>query len=166
MHYLSKVVGTGTEEDPQRPALADYGVVWAADTPTDKTTGKATSDWCLVYVAPEREVLAWLAYEVENLPVAEIPPEKLAEILLNADLKKAAISAAYASLRADTESCVPLPAVDTFMPSGPIQGEWTKHPLADPIVSTASGAKTYSEFIDLIGRMLEPEFDVRRFGVR
>ena len=50
-YYLSAIIGTGTDGDPIRPAVADYGVNFVAEyPPQDMTTGKYSRMECLVLV--------------------------------------------------------------------------------------------------------------------
>ena len=49
-YYLSPIVGVGTEADPYRPKIADYGVGWVGVIPSDPTTGKPLFSFALVLV--------------------------------------------------------------------------------------------------------------------
>ena len=48
-YYLSPIIGTGTEADPYRPKIADYGGAWAGVIPSD-AAGHPVKPWCLVLV--------------------------------------------------------------------------------------------------------------------
>lgn len=54
-YYLSNLVGDGSEDNPFRPRVADYGVAWAGSIPTDEnpaspTYGRPIYGDCLVIV--------------------------------------------------------------------------------------------------------------------
>ena len=49
-YYLSPIVGTGTEEDPYRPKIADYGVSWSCVISSDELTGQPKRPWCVAVV--------------------------------------------------------------------------------------------------------------------
>lgn len=48
-YYISKIIGTGSMQDPYRPAVADEGVSWVGDIPSDPD-GRPLYDTCLVLV--------------------------------------------------------------------------------------------------------------------
>lgn len=48
-YYLCDVIGDGTEDNPFRPAVADYGVNWSGSIPTGED-GRPTTTWALVIV--------------------------------------------------------------------------------------------------------------------
>lgn len=48
-YYLSPIIGSGTEADPYRPKIADYGVDWAGVIKSD-ASGHPAQPWCLVLV--------------------------------------------------------------------------------------------------------------------
>lgn len=50
-YYISKIVGTGSEVDPFRPKVADYGVSWAGSIESNPITGKPVYPDCMVIVA-------------------------------------------------------------------------------------------------------------------
>lgn len=50
-YYISNIVGTGSEFDPFRPRIADYGVSWVGSVPTDPVTGRPLNTDCVVIVA-------------------------------------------------------------------------------------------------------------------
>lgn len=49
-YYISPIVGTGAEDDPYRPKVADYGVSWVGVIPSNPDTGRPVYPWCLVLV--------------------------------------------------------------------------------------------------------------------
>lgn len=56
-YYLSPIIGTGTESNPYRPKIADYGVSWACVIQSN-TAGHPAKAWCLVLVeAPDQTAL-------------------------------------------------------------------------------------------------------------
>lgn len=57
-YYLSPIIGSGSEADPYRPKVADFGVSWAGVIPSDPVTGQPLRPWCLVQVeAPDHAAL-------------------------------------------------------------------------------------------------------------
>lgn len=48
-YYISPIIGTGTEEDPYRPKLADGGKPWVAIIPS-KSDGTPSFPWALCLV--------------------------------------------------------------------------------------------------------------------
>ena len=52
-YYLSPIIGTGDENNPYRPKVADYDVRWAGVIPSDPLTGAPLHPWCLVLVATQ-----------------------------------------------------------------------------------------------------------------
>jgi hypothetical protein len=46
-YYICPVIGTGTRDDPYRPAIADVATAWAALIPT-LTVGTPAQTWSLV----------------------------------------------------------------------------------------------------------------------
>lgn len=49
-YYISTIIGDGSEFDPFRPKIADYGVSWVGVIPSDPTTGQPLFPWTLVLV--------------------------------------------------------------------------------------------------------------------
>lgn len=49
-YYISPIIGDGSEFNPFRPKVADYGVSWAGSIPSDPNTGQPLSTWALVVV--------------------------------------------------------------------------------------------------------------------
>lgn len=49
-YYLSPIIGTGTEADPYRPKIADYGVSWSCVISSDELTGQPKHPWCVAVV--------------------------------------------------------------------------------------------------------------------
>lgn len=49
-YYISPIIGDGSEFDPFRPKIADYGVSWVGVIPNDPATGLPLFSWCLVRV--------------------------------------------------------------------------------------------------------------------
>ena len=57
-YYLSPIIGSGSEADPYRPKIADFGVSWAGIIPSDPVTGQPVRSWCLAQVeTPDHTVL-------------------------------------------------------------------------------------------------------------
>lgn len=67
-YYVCDVVGTGSESDPYRPAVADLGVNHVAVIPTDPATGRPLHPWCLVLVATVNHARVAAARGVDALP--------------------------------------------------------------------------------------------------
>lgn len=51
-YYVSNIIGNGTDEDPFRPKVADYGVSWVGSIPTDANGIPVYAD-CLTVVNAE-----------------------------------------------------------------------------------------------------------------
>ena len=49
-YYLSPIIGSGTEVDPFRPKIADFGVSWSGVIASDPVTGAPARNWCLILV--------------------------------------------------------------------------------------------------------------------
>lgn len=53
-HYIAPIIGSGTDSDPYRPLVEDYGVPYSAIFPTHPEGhpdwGKPATDWALVIV--------------------------------------------------------------------------------------------------------------------
>lgn len=49
-YYISPIIGDGTEFNPFRPKIADYGVAWVGSIPSDPNTGQPLFNWTLVMV--------------------------------------------------------------------------------------------------------------------
>lgn len=71
--YVSKIRGDGSEDNPFRPAVADYGVNWTGSIVTDDdenspTYGKPLYDTCLVIVATSNHARLRLDPDIDSLP--------------------------------------------------------------------------------------------------
>ena len=67
-HYISPIVGTGSEADPYRPKIADYGVTWSGVIASDPITGRPARAWSLVAVESEDHTNLLLDSEIDALP--------------------------------------------------------------------------------------------------
>ena len=98
--YLSTIVGSGTEEDPYRPRIADLTGQWHATLPSD-ATGKPASTWCLVQAGdvpddPDVTPLVASSFErgVDGLAAAE-------QARLKSELDKVGVAFTKADTLAD-----------------------------------------------------------------
>lgn len=48
--YLADIIGSGSDTDPYRPVVADLGVSWAGEIPSDPATGAPLATRALVIV--------------------------------------------------------------------------------------------------------------------
>ena len=76
-YYLSPIIGTGTEADPYRPKIADYGVSWACVIQSN-TAGHPAKAWCLVLVEASDQTTLLADADLDGFP----------EVLLDSDLSK------------------------------------------------------------------------------
>lgn len=67
-YYISPIVGDGTEFNPFRPKVADYGVAWAGSIPSDPVTGRPTSAWALVVVNAKNHAALLADGAIDALP--------------------------------------------------------------------------------------------------
>ena len=67
-YYISPIVGDGTEFNPFRPKIADYGVAWAGSIPSDPKTGHPTSTWTLVLVNAKNHAALLADGAIDALP--------------------------------------------------------------------------------------------------
>lgn len=67
-YYISPIIGTGSEEDPFRPKVADYGVSWAGSIPSNPNTGHPTSPWALVIVNAKNHAALLADGTIDALP--------------------------------------------------------------------------------------------------
>ena len=109
-YYLSPIIGTGTESDPYRPKIADYGVSWAGVIPSD-AAGHPVKTWCLVLVeaADHAKLLADLDIDpLPNLPL-DMPLTVMSSggrDLLSAGLVKIAVAVPEAKTMAEVVDAV------------------------------------------------------------
>lgn len=67
-YYLSQIIGTGTEDDPYRPKIADLRVNHVAVIPSDPVTGKPKFAWALVIVNTANHTALLSDGQIEALP--------------------------------------------------------------------------------------------------
>ena len=67
-YYISPIVGAGTEADPFRPKVADYGVSWAGVIKSDQSTGRPRLPWCLVVVEADSHAAILADADIQALP--------------------------------------------------------------------------------------------------
>ena len=73
-YYLSNIIGDGTDSDPTpttgpfRVAIADLGVSFVAQIPTDPVTGRPTKTWALALVNTDNHARLINTPGVDALP--------------------------------------------------------------------------------------------------
>lgn len=67
-YYLSPIIGTGAEDDPFRPKIADYGVRWVGSIPSDPTTGRPLFTFALALVAAANHASILADQAIDALP--------------------------------------------------------------------------------------------------
>lgn len=88
-YYISPIVGDGSEMNPYRAKISDYGKSWTGTIPSDPVTGIPLFDWALCIVSSVDH----------GLIVADRTIDRLPEVSL--DIKVSAIGPAAKS-RLDT----------------------------------------------------------------
>lgn len=66
-YYLSSIIGDGTDDNPYRPAIADYNVSWAGAIETDPNGRPLHAD-CLVIVNTEDHVALRRDARIDAMP--------------------------------------------------------------------------------------------------
>lgn len=67
-YYISPIVGTGAEDDPYRPKVADYGVSWVGVIPSNPDTGRPVYPWCLALVEAINHASLLADRDIKPLP--------------------------------------------------------------------------------------------------
>lgn len=67
-YYISPIAGDGTEFNPYRPKIADYGVSWVGSIPSDPITGKPLASWVLVLVSANNHGAIISDPAIDSLP--------------------------------------------------------------------------------------------------
>ena len=109
-YYLSPIIGTGTEADPYRPKIADYGVSWAGVIQSN-TAGHPAKAWCLVLVEATDHAKLLADTDLDALPALSIDVQladapKRTRDDLAASLTKIAVDAPAAKTLAEVVDAV------------------------------------------------------------
>jgi hypothetical protein len=70
-YYVSKIIGTGTEDDPYRPKVADHGVSWAGSI-LSRPDGKPLHPDCLVVVEAVNHAPLRADPDIDAMPDASL----------------------------------------------------------------------------------------------
>ncbi len=98
-YYVCDIIGNGTEENPYRPAVADYGVSWVGSIPTNEQ-GHPVFAWSLVLVASKEHASLRGDNRIDPLPDFPLDGRmnainQAASAALSAALLKRSIAVSY-----------------------------------------------------------------------
>lgn len=83
--YTCPIIGSGTEENPYRPAIADDGIEWAAEIPTDRN-GKPIAARCVVMADEKDDAVVMKRVTVER--AADLQSARTAvEVTVSGDVR-------------------------------------------------------------------------------
>lgn len=67
-YYICDIIGDGSENNPYRPAVSDYGVSWAGTIKSDPVTGHPVLPYAFVVVGGNKHVEIQRDSRIDDLP--------------------------------------------------------------------------------------------------